>query len=195
MTIAHLLDDFSIYARENPAAMTDVEREDARLEAFERGYQAGWDDSVKSQTEDSRRITADLAQNLQDLHFTYEEAFATVMASLRPVFEQITTAILPRLSAATLAPRLNEILHELVRAHGRQPIQIAAAPADIAVLDTVVAGLGESAVDLVEDEMLASGQVQLRFGETEHQIDMPEVLRGIEDALSAVFEQDRRVSA
>lgn len=195
MSIAHLLDDFSAYARDDGAAMTDVEREDVRLEAFEKGYQAGWDDSITSQTEESRRITADLAQNLQDLHFTYEEAFAAVMSALRPLFEQITTAVLPRLSAATLAPRLIEILHDLARRHGRQPIQIVSAPADAAALETVVAALGDVSVDLAEDEMLASGQVHLRFGATEHFIDMQEVLRGIEDAMSAVFEQDRRISA
>ncbi len=195
MSIAHLLDDFSAYARDGRAAMTDVEREEARLEAFEKGYQAGWDDSIKSQAEDSRRITADLAQNLQDLHFTYDEAFAAVMSALRPLFEQITTAVLPRLSAATLGPRLIDILHDLARSHGRQPIQIVGAPADAAALEAVVEALGDASVDLAEDDMLASGQVHLRFGATEHLIDMQEVLRGIEDAISAVFEQDRRISA
>lgn len=195
MSIAHLLDDFSAYARDDPARMTDVDLEDARLEAFEKGYQAGWDDSIKSQTEDSRRITADLAQNLQDLHFTYEEAFAAVMAALRPLFEQMTTAVLPRLSAATLAPRLIDMLHDLARRHGRQPIRIVGAPGDMAVLGTIVEGLGDVSVELAEDDTLASGQVQLRFAEAEQQIDMQEVLRGIDDAVSGFFEQNRRASA
>lgn len=195
MSIAHLLDDFSSFARDRSAAMTDVELEEARLESFERGYQAGWDDSIKSQAEESRRITADLAQNLQDLHFTYDEAYGAVMSALRPLFEQITTAVLPRLSAATLGPRLIDILHELARTHGRQPIQIVGAPADMAALEAVVAEVGDASVALAEDDLLASGQVQLRFGAAEHLIDMQEVLRGIEDAISAVFDEDGRISA
>lgn len=195
MSIAHLLDDFAAYARDRPATMTDVELEEARLEAFERGYQAGWDDSMKSQSEDTRRITADLAQNLQDLHFTYDEAFAAVISALRPLFEQITTAVLPRLSAATLGPRLIDTLQDLARTHGRQPIEIVAAPADIAALEAVVTQLGDVSVGLSEDDMLASGQVHLRFGAAEHLIDMRAVLQGIEEAMTAAFEQDGRVSA
>ncbi|NCQ24507.1 MAG: flagellar biosynthesis protein [Rhodobacteraceae bacterium CG17_big_fil_post_rev_8_21_14_2_50_63_15] len=195
MSIAHLLDDFGAYARGDFLAISDVALEDARLEAFEKGYQAGWDDSMKSQTEDARRITADLAQNLQDLHFTYEEAFASVLAALRPLFEQVTATVLPRLSAATLGQRLIEILHDLARKHGRQPIQIVGAPADILALESILTDLGDPSVDLTEDDTLVSGQIYLRFGEAEQQIDMQDVLQGIDDAISGFFEQNRRVSA
>ncbi|SEL54950.1 flagellar assembly protein FliH [Roseovarius azorensis] len=195
MSISHLLDDFGSYALGTPMALTDVALEEKRLEAFEQGYQAGWDDAVKSQTEQARRITADLAQNLQDLHFTYEEAFAAIMTALRPLFDQMTASVLPRLSKATLTPRLVEILHDLAGTHGRQPIQLVAAPADIATLETVLADLTGLTVDLVVDDRLADGQIHLRFGEAEHEIDMQDVLRRIDAAISGFFEQNRRVSA
>ncbi len=195
MSISHLLDDFGSYALGTPVALTDLVLEEQRLEAFEQGYQAGWDDSVKSQTEQARRITADLAQNLEDLHFTYEEAFAAIMTALRPLFEQMTASVLPRLSQATLIPRLIEILHDLARTHGRQPIQLVTAPADIATLEAIVADLTDTTVDLASDDTLADGQIHLRFGEVEHEIDMQDVLRRIDTAISGFFEQNRRVSA
>ena len=55
MSIAHLLEDFGETHAHAPIAMDDVSLEDERLEAFEAGYQAGWDDAVKAQTEDARR--------------------------------------------------------------------------------------------------------------------------------------------
>lgn len=195
MSIAHLLDDFGAYARGTPVSMTDVSLEEQRLEAFEKGYQAGWDDSVKSQLEDSRLITADFAQNLQDLSFTYEEAYAAIMESLRPLLEQMIGAVLPRLSQDSLAPRLIEILHDMAREHGRQKVEIAAAPTDMALLENLTEEMPDLPITLAEDASLSSGQVYLRFGENEQQIDLQDVLQGIDRALSGFFEQNRKATA
>ncbi|MDT8325873.1 MAG: flagellar biosynthesis protein [Roseovarius sp.] len=175
--------------------MTDISLEEQKLEAFERGYQAGWDDSVKSQVEDSRRITADLSQNLQDLNFTYEEAYSAIMESLRPLLEQMIGAVLPRLSQETLAPRLIETLHDIAREHGRQKVEIAAAPGDVGLLEGLTEEISDLPIGLTEDTSLASGQVYLRFGEHEQQIDLQDVLQGIDRALSGFFEQNRKAIA
>lgn len=195
MSIAHLLDDFGTYMRGTPVSMTDVSFEEQKLEAFEKGYQAGWDDSVKSQLEDSRRITADFSQNLQDLSFTYEEAYAAIMESLRPLLEQMIGAVLPRLSQEALAPRLIEILHDMAREHGHQKVEIAAAPADMALLENLTEEMPDLLIALAEDASLASGQVYLRFGKNEQQIDLQDVLQGIDRALSGFFEQNRKATA
>jgi len=195
MSIAHLLDDFGAYARGTPVSITDVFLEEQRLEAFEKGYQAGWDDSVKSQLEESRRITADFSQNLQDLSFTYEEAYAAIMESLRPLLEQMIGAVLPRLGQETLAPRLIEILHDMARERGRQKVEIAAAPSDMTLLENLSEEMPDLPITLAEDASLSGGQVYLRFGETEQQIDLQDVLQGIDRALSGFFEQNRKATA
>ena len=129
MSITHMLEDFGETRRGTPVSITELSLEEERLEAFERGYQAGWDDCAKSQMEESRRITADLAQNLQDLSFTYEEAYAAVMQALHPLLEQMIAAVLPRLARDSLVPRLVETVHDIAREHGHQAIGIAAAEA------------------------------------------------------------------
>jgi len=116
MSITHMLEDFGETRRGTPLSITELSLEEERLEAFERGYQAGWDDCAKSQAEESRQITADLAQNLQDLTFTYEEAYASVMQALHPLLEQMTAAVLPRLARDSLVPRLVETVHDIARA-------------------------------------------------------------------------------
>jgi flagellar assembly protein FliH len=175
--------------------MTDVSLEEERLAAFEKGYQAGWDDCVKSQIEDGRRITADLVQNLQDLSFTYEEVHAGIMAMMHPLLQQMTTAVLPALSQAMLVPRITEILHDLIAAHGRQPVRIVAGPDDISVLERLGAELPDLPCEISEDPTLLSGQVYLRFGESEHAIDMQDVLHRIDQAVSGFFMESRKAVA
>lgn len=195
MSIAHLLEDFGEKHAHAPIAMDDVSLEDERLEAFESGYQAGWDDAVKAQTEDARRITADLAQNLQDLQFTYEEAYGAVMQALHPLLTQMTSAILPRLAHESLVPRIADMLQELARAQGRRSIEIAAAPDDMARLEHLLETEPDIDAELVEDDTLGSGQIYLRFGDTEHEIDLPAILDGINTAVAGFFDQHQEEKA
>lgn len=189
MSIAHLLEDFGAGARGAPLAMTDVSLEEERLAAFEKGYRAGWDDAAKAQSEEARRITADLAQNLRDLSFTYEEAHGAVMAALRPLLMEMTGAVLPRLAQDSLVPRIAEMLHDQARAQGRQPVEIAAAPADLPQLEQLAGGGDGPDVTLVADDTLAAGQVYLRFGESEAELDLPGLLAGITEAVTGFFDE------
>jgi flagellar assembly protein FliH len=195
MSITHLLEDFGVTRRGASMSITDVSLEEARLEAFEKGYQAGWDDSVKSQVEDSRRITADLSQNLQDLNFTYEEAYAAVMQAVHPLLEQMITSVLPRLARDSLVPRLVETVQHIAREHGRQKIGIAAAEDDMPALAYLTDAVPDVDIDLSVDDTLASGQLYLRFDGREQAIDMQEVLQGIEHAVSGFFENSRKATA
>ena len=43
----------------------DSELEEDRLRAFDQGYKDGWDDAAKAHAEEQRRISAELAANLQ----------------------------------------------------------------------------------------------------------------------------------
>jgi len=195
MTIAHLLEDFGEALRGTAISITDVSLEEERLAAFETGYQAGWDDAVKSQAEDERRISADLAQNLQDLTFTYEEAYAAVLNSLHPLIEEMVATVLPPLGRDTLVPRLAEILQEKVRDHGREAIVIAVAPGDMTRIATLIETLPDLDIALAEDDTLAPGQIFLRFGETEDEINLESVLNAIGHAVSGFFEENRKAIA
>lgn len=197
MSIAHLLEDFGERRPEAQAQIDEVALEDERLQSFEAGYQAGWDDAVKAQANESRQITADLAQNLQDLRFTYEEAYSAVMQALQPLLTQMTATVLPRLAHETLVPRVAELLHELAREQGRRSVEIAAAPDDMVRLEHLLENEPEIDASLVEDDTLASGQIYLRFGEAEQEIDLPATLDDITTAVSGFFEehQQERASA
>lgn len=195
MSIAHLLEDFGGALRGTPVSITDVSLEEERLASFEKGYQAGWDDAAKSQTEDQRSVTADLAQNLQDLTFTYEEAHAAVLQSLRPLLEQMIAAVLPSIGQETLVPRLAELLRERVQAHGRQAIEIVTATDDMTRMEILVEAMPDMQITLRPDDTLARGQLYLRFGDTEEEIDLKSVLQAIEQAVAGFFEENKKAIA
>jgi len=195
MSITHLLEDFGGTLRGRPVSITDISLEEERLASFEKGYQAGWDDAAKSQAEDQRSITADLAQNLQDLTFTYEEAYAAVLQSLRPLLEQMIATVLPTISQQTLAPRLAELLRERVKEHGQQTFEIVTAPDDMTRMEILTEALPEMQIALRQDDTLARGQLYLRFGDAEEEIDLKSVLDAIEQAVSGFFEESRKAIA
>ena len=195
MSITHLLEDFGATQDGHEVTLTDASLEDERLKSFESGFQAGWDDAVKAQTEDARRITADLAQNLQDLSFTFEEAHAAIMQALRPLLAQMVAAVLPRLAQESLGPRLEEMLDALARDQGRLAVTIAASPTDTPRLTHLLDAKPDIDATLTEDDTLGPGQVSLRFGEVEHEIDLAEVLAGIDAAIHGFFDQTQQAKA
>jgi len=195
MSIAHLLDNFGT---SNPSAGTPIDEialEEERLEAFEKGYQAGWDDAVRSQVEDGRRITADLAQNLQDLNFTRQEMHAAIMDELHPLMQQVTQAVLPQLCRSTLVPRILEILETWLEQEGDQPVSIAASPEDKAILEALFTQQPELDCTIIEDTTLASGQTFLRIGDAERSVDMTDVLQRIEQAVRAFYSENQKAVA
>ncbi len=192
MSISHLLEDFGAYARGTPISLTDVSLEEQRLEAFEKGYQAGWDDSVKAQADDSRHITADFARNLQDLSFTYHEAHAAAMNSLEPLLRQMVEVVLPKVARETLGARLTEVLGDLAKTQGTGPIELVTATANVTALEGILSDDPAMPMTIIEEESLADGQVFIRFGNTEHEIDLTQVLEGLDLAVTGFFEENRK---
>lgn len=191
MSISHLLEDFGVYAQTSPGEMTEVLLEEERLAAFEKGYQAGWDDSAKAQSETSAHVSADLAQNLKDLSFTYHEAYAGMLKGLRPLIQQMVEAVLPRIAHDTLGLQVSEILQDLNESHGRLPVHILAAPDSLGPIRQLVEPITDLPVTLDDDESLTSGQVRIEFGQVaERDIDVPRVLQGISEAITAYFNSD-----
>jgi len=195
MSISHLFEDFGAYARGTPISLTDVSLEEQRLEAFEKGYQAGWDDSVKAQTDDSRHITADFARNLQELSFTYHEAHAAALNSLEPLLRQMVEVVLPQVAQETLGARLVEVLQQLAKSQGTGPVELVTAPANATALQGLLSDDPAMPISIIEEQSLADGQIFIRFGNTEHEIDLTQVLQGLDLAVTGFFEENRKETA
>lgn len=192
MTINHLLEDFAGLARGTPVALTDVTLEEHKLEAFEKGYQAGWDDAAKANSEDTRSISADFAQNLQDLSFTYQEAYSAALDGLQPLFEEIISALLPELMRQSLGVQIVEQLNELARTQPKQTVELLMAPENAPALDAVLEDATAMPLSIVEDASLAEGQIFIRFGSEEREIDLSDIVTQIGTAARGFFDENRK---
>ena len=104
-----------------PAANADQE---SRLEAYEQGYRAGWEDAAAAHAEDQRRIRVDLARSLQALGFTYQEARSHVLKSLAPLMQDMVGKLLPEMAREALAPTVLETLMPLAEQLADEPVTL-----------------------------------------------------------------------
>ena len=192
MSIGHLLEDYSDFKSGAPVTLTDVSLEERRLAAFESGYQAGWDDCLKAQSENSLRVSSDLAQNLHELSFTYQEAYASILKSLQPLLRGMVDAVLPHAAQATLGSRISEMLHELAKEHGQQPVQIVTAPSNMTAIEELLADDLPIPVTVNSETSLGDGQVLIRIGGTEREVDLSGVLAEIDRSVAGFFEENQK---
>lgn len=191
MSIAHLLENFGAYTKKNEPESVEVLTEDERLDAFENGYQAGWDDAVKAKNQEADSIAAEFDQTLRDLSFTYHEAYTGILNGLRPLLTQMVEVVLPQVARQTLGQRVSDLLYELLSEHGRLPVELLVAPDDHAAIEHLAQEQTVLPVTVVKDAHVGPGQIRIRFGEVaERELDLTAVLGGISEALTAFYETD-----
>ena len=195
MSISHLLEDFAAYTEGNRIDLTDVLLEEQRLESFENGYQAGWEDAVKAQSEDSRKVSADLAQSLTDLSFSYHEARSALTESLAPLLRQMVQSVLPRLARQSLPERVAEEVEAVMAGQGDHSVVIRAAPSEATAIEEALPSEGAMRVTVEPDEAMTEGQVHMKLGATEREIDLPAVLEGLERSVSDFFDDNHKETA
>ncbi|MEC3861564.1 ABC transporter ATP-binding protein [Mesobacterium sp. TK19101] len=178
--LADLLPNFGSSTLERQDPRMDVEAlEVLKLASFEEGYKAGWDDAVKAQRGDFHRVSSDLAQNLQDLSFTYHEAVNHVVNATAPMLRQMVETLLPALGRDVLALHLADRLRTVLDGLDKPDVIIAVSPADHDTVAPMLDQVTSLPVRLQSDPMLGAGQADIRFGDTESRIDLGEVLEGI----------------
>ncbi|MCQ0091817.1 flagellar biosynthesis protein [Roseovarius sp. M141] len=192
MTISHLLEDFSGGSDAHTFSISDVSLEEQRLEAFESGYKAGRDDAVKAASDDSSRIAADFAANLQDMSFTFQEAQSSLLTALRPLLTGMVNSVLPRLSRQTLGARVLETLDAMAAATTNGPIEITTAPQNTTVLQKILDEQGVDNVQITAEPSLGDGQVHIRANNSEQEIDLDAVLAQIDATVTGFFDDRQK---
>lgn len=193
MALSQLLPDFGgALSAGNQISLTDISLEEQRLESFEQGFKAGWDDAIKSQGGEQAKISSEFSRNMQDLSFTYHEAYTNVFKAMEPLLQQVVETVLPTIAHETIGARLVEQLSEMARDQGTQPVQITVAPSNHAMMEKLLQQEFGFPLSVIEEPTLGEGQVYLKFGQTERQIDLDEVLNGISQAVAAFFHENQK---
>ncbi|EEB85296.1 hypothetical protein [Roseobacter sp. GAI101] len=195
MSLAHRYSEFSSAGSDvfEPDAKSTDANADEKLESFENGYQAGWQDAVEALEAEQRKISADFAQNLQDMTFTYQEARGKLLTSLKPVLEAIMLKLLPGTLSASLRAHLIEQIHDLLAESTENAIEFIVSPKNVAFLETLLKQQPAVPFLLKAEETLSEGQIFLKVDQAERYIDMDELGKNILNLLDSFFQQSVEV--
>jgi len=173
---------------ESPVFLLPEQVEEIRLNAYERGYVAGWDDGgQQGDADDTLRRTA-IARQVEQLSFSYHEARGHVLRAIEPLFTGIFEAILPVASRASIVPLTIEQLLPLAHAAADTPITLRVATGSRASYEAAFEGLVLPVLELVETDDLADGQAEFCFETTQSRIDLTHAADTIRRAFERFYE-------
>jgi hypothetical protein len=189
VAIAHLLEDFSVIDRpEQPVQeMSADEIEDLRLASFDQGYTAGWDDAIRVQTEDKARVVSLLSQHLEDFSFTHREALVQMTMAVEPVFRALVEKVLPQAMMEGIGAQIVQQSLELAREQIEQPVSLVVPAGAASALKPILRKDLPIQVEIRESAPLAPGQVQLRVGDSEREIDGDRLMAELTDSVDAFY--------
>ncbi len=189
------LEEFSTHIVSNdPKLATNTSLEEHRLEAFEQGYKAGWDDAAAAQSEEQSRVAADFARNLQELSFTYHQARGKILGSLEPLLKEMVSKVLPKLATDNLSQIIVDEVLAVSQTQTEAGIQIVISPSNRPALERLLETQDSLDVTIIDEPSMAEGQAYLRFAQTENQIDLESVLSGFSQSVDGFFEQQEKVA-
>lgn len=161
--------------------------EEIRLNAYERGYNAGWDDAGNQREEEDRARRAEVERQLQQLAFTYHEVRGHLLKALRPVFDALLGTVVPAAARASAVPMATEQLLALAGSVSEAPVTLRVSPGTRAEFDAALDGLVLPPLKIVESEEIAPLQVAIAFEAQETQIDLAEVAEQLRGAIERFY--------
>lgn len=174
-----------VTSRNPPDVVAPAQAEADKVTSYEQGYQAGWDDALRAEAQQQSRISADFARNLQEVSFSFHEARAHLVKATVPLLNQLVDAVLPEIAKKTLGLRLMEEMQSLMEDSIDGTIDLMVSPESRLVLERQLPESSTAQIRLIEEPALAEGQVFLRVGKIEREIDIARVQACISDAIQS----------
>lgn len=175
-------------AKTHTVVLDRVALEEEKLASYDTGYRAGWEDANAAQSDDQTRIGADLARNLQTLGFTYHEARTHILKAIEPLMVQIVGQLLPEIARETLAPFVLETLMPLAEGLGEAPVTLVLNPVARASVEALLEQATGLPVTIQEEPTLGEGQVYIKLGTVETQVDLDKATADIAAAVRGFFD-------
>lgn len=200
MSFGLLLEDFgqgptSVEPIGDPTQVSETTQEEHRIEAYEQGYKAGWDDAAAAQSSDKDRIRADFARNLQELSFTYAEVKAKMLESMEPLLKELVDSVLPQIAAENFGALILQEINTALSGQTDVPVDILVAPSNRAALEATIPESIGFPLRITEEPTLAEGQVAMKIGKSEKQVDLMEVLDRASQVIGGFFEINEKAKA
>ena len=174
--------------RAQTVVLDRVALEDEKLASYDTGYRAGWEDANAAQSDDQTRMRADLARNLQTLSFTYHEARSHILKAIEPLMLQVVGRLLPDIARDTLAPFVLETLMPIAERLGDAPVKLVLNPVARAPVEALLEQATGLPLLIEEEPTLGEGQVYLKLGAVEAEVDLDQATADIAAAVRGFFE-------
>lgn len=190
MTATHLFQDFGGESKtEKEVSSLDAEEvEDQKLQAFENGYQAGWDDAISAQSDSGKHVSAGLASSLKDASLEYQEVRDSLTSSVQEIMSGVVKTLLPKIARDSLGAHICEQVVAMTQSGSERTVQIAVAPEAEDVVRSILPEGSETQCEIATDQLLAPTQAILRLGKDEREIDLERILTEISQSITAFFE-------
>ncbi len=161
----------------------EADLEQARLQAFENGYGAGWEDAARAHREEQDQISAELGRALQEMSFTFHEAQTALLREMESVLVGLVDTVLPAALLPSLAEMVRSRALELAGA-GHTCVEIVVVPENVARVEALAADRPAPPLRVVGEPALGPGQALLRFGRSEEKIDLDAALSDLREAVA-----------
>jgi len=152
---------------------------------FKRGYEAGRAAAIEARESATARAIQELSSTLHDMNFGYEEARLHLMGKLRPLLTQLSEIALPEILHLSFGAHLNELVETHFDGLAEECLAISVAPE---VANRLKSGLssGDPRFVFVPDTSLDAGQAIIKGGDTHVMLDLPDLLKTLQTALSGL---------
>jgi len=192
VTSALALEDFTRDLPGEPRtepAPAPVNEDALRMEGYDRGYQAGWDDAIRSAHDEQEHIDAELGRNLEELSFTFEEAQNQVCLSLEHLVRTLLDQVLPHLYTEHFPAILEETIVPIIEEAGDITAELICAPDDLDQVQRLTARHQDLPMTLRAEPSFARHQVRLQLGYERHDINGDQLLSDMRTAVDSFFSQ------
>jgi len=173
---------------DGPVFLLPEQVEDIRLNAYERGYVAGWDDGAQQNEADDVTRRNAIARQVEHLSFSYHEARSHVLDALKPMFQALLDTVLPAAAQASIVPLTIEQLLPLAQSAAEAPITLRVAAGSKASYEAAFEGLVLPPLTLIETDDLAEGQAEFSFETTHSKIDLTDAAKTIRGAIDRFYQ-------
>lgn len=168
-----------------------TEVEDLRLNAYEQGYSAGWDDALAAQNTDITRLRSDLGHSLLTMSLNYRDARRHVLGALEPLLQDMVHKVLPTIAHAALGQIILEQLAPVADSLSSAPVVVKTSPANRESVDALLTKQTDLPIRVDSDPMLGEGQAFLKFADTEEHVDLDGMIATIAEAITAFFQIEK----
>ena len=172
---------------ETPSLLMPEDLEDLRLNAYERGYSAGWEDAMRQADDEASAQRAALARMAEGLSFTFHEAQAHLLGALEPLLHAIAAQVLPVMAREALVQAVTEALMPVAADLAATPLVLRVPEGTRAAFEAGLEGLALPPIELIECSDLPEGVAEFASGARQSRVDLAGIAAELAESIARFY--------